>query len=212
MYKDVIPLRKYWWWLRSPGSSASFASAVSSYGYIDSGGRLVNYGSLAVVPALCVNLLDNFKIGDKFWFGGCTFTIISDIYALCDNNIGECTFRKEWKAEDANLYAQSDVKKCIEEWFDRSCKECNTDLYKPSDDKESAGISETALYSIPYAFEMYGRIEVEARSLLDAYKKAKEQLECISEADMMANASYLDDSLAVDEDGLVLKDGEWLAD
>lgn len=63
-----------------------------------------------------------------------------------------------------------------------------------------------AYYSIPYAFEMYGRLDIEADSLEEAYNKAEDELVNISEADMLQNASYLDDSLEVDREGYVLKD------
>jgi hypothetical protein len=60
------------------------------------------------------------------------------------------------------------------------------------------------IYRIPYAFEMYGRIEVEANSLDEAYKKADDELINMSTTDLVANADYLEDSLEVDEEGLVL--------
>jgi len=60
------------------------------------------------------------------------------------------------------------------------------------------------IYRIPYAFEMYGRIEVEADSLDKAYKKAADELVNMSITDLVANADYLEDSLELDEEGLVL--------
>ena len=60
------------------------------------------------------------------------------------------------------------------------------------------------IYSIPYAFEMYGRVEVEADSLDKAYKKAADELVNMSITDLVANADYLEDSLELDEEGLVL--------
>ena len=65
-----------------------------------------------------------------------------------------------------------------------------------------------ANYSIPYAFEMYGRLDIEADSLEEAYEKAEDELVNISEADMLQNASFLEDSLEVDWDGNVLKDDQ----
>ncbi len=64
-------------------------------------------------------------------------------------------------------------------------------------------------FSIPYAFEMYGRLDIEASSLEEAYKKAEDELVNISLTDMIANASYLDDSLEIDEEGAVMVDGQW---
>lgn len=65
-----------------------------------------------------------------------------------------------------------------------------------------------AHYSIPYAFEMYGRLDIEADSLEEAYNKAEDELVNISLTDMLQNASYLDDSLEVDREGNVLKDDQ----
>lgn len=62
------------------------------------------------------------------------------------------------------------------------------------------------LYRIPYAFEMYGRIEVEANSLDEAIKKADDELVVMELADLIANADYLEDSLERDEEGLILDD------
>ena len=61
-------------------------------------------------------------------------------------------------------------------------------------------------YRIPYAFEMYGRIEVEADSLNEAYRKADDELVNMSVVDLVAYADYLEDSLEVDEEGIVLDD------
>ena len=66
-----------------------------------------------------------------------------------------------------------------------------------------------ANYSIPYAFSMYGRVDVEAQTMEEAYKKAEAELVDIPLTDMLANASYLEDSLEIDREGVVLKDGQW---
>lgn len=60
------------------------------------------------------------------------------------------------------------------------------------------------IYRIAYAFEMYGRIEVEAESLTEAYSKADDELVNMSTVDLIENAEYLEGSLEVDEEGLVL--------
>lgn len=60
------------------------------------------------------------------------------------------------------------------------------------------------IYRIPYAFEMYGRVEVEANSLDEAYEKADDELINMSITDLIANADYLEDSLEVDGEGIVL--------
>jgi hypothetical protein len=114
-YKTRISRRDYWWWLRSPGSSMLDAFFVDNWGYIYSDSILDN--AVAVVPALKIILNSDFKIGDKIKFGSNTFTIISDNYALCDNNIGYHWFREGFEINDANNYEKSDVKKFIDGWF-----------------------------------------------------------------------------------------------
>lgn len=68
------------------------------------------------------------------------------------------------------------------------------------------------IYRIPYAFEMYGRIEVEAESLTEAYSKADDELVNMSTVDLIENAEYLEDSLGVDEEGLVLDENGNIAE
>ena len=63
-------------------------------------------------------------------------------------------------------------------------------------------------YEIPFAYEMYGRIEVEAESLDEAYKKAEEELDRMTLSEMEAQAEYLPDSEEIDTDGNILVDGE----
>ena len=63
-------------------------------------------------------------------------------------------------------------------------------------------------YYIPFAYERYGRIGVEADSPDEAIDKAKTELSLISETDLDRMSNYLEDSLEVDEDGIILdKDG-----
>lgn len=115
--------RKYgsWWWLRSPGYDSNDAADVGSGGSVDYGGSGVNYGSDYVRPALTINLESSpFKIGDTFEFGGKTFKIISDKLAFCLEDIGFHCFREDWKASDANVYDVSDVKRYVDEWFEKA--------------------------------------------------------------------------------------------
>ena len=107
-----------WWWLRSPGSYQYDAAAVSSVGSVNYFGRTVDYDDVCVRPALILSNLksSNLKSGDKFKFGGYTFTVISEEYALCDEAIAEMAFRKDRKAKDANVYEKSDVKKFLDNW------------------------------------------------------------------------------------------------
>ena len=50
-----------------------------------------------------------------------------------------------------------------------------------------------------------------AKILSKAYRKAENELVNISEADMLASSSYLEDSIEVDREGTVLKDGQWMS-
>lgn len=109
----ILPLDK-WWWLRSPGDyqySAAYVNSGSSlrYSYVfgDNG---------CIRPALYILKSPFLKIGEKFNLAGYTWTVIDETIALCDNYIGKCCFRKEWQAEDANVYEVSDVKKHLENW------------------------------------------------------------------------------------------------
>lgn len=56
---------------------------------------------------------------------------------------------------------------------------------------------------VPFAFEMYGYIEVEAKNRDDAHKKAEEILEKMSVSDMLACSDYLQDSEEIDEEGII---------
>ena len=64
------------------------------------------------------------------------------------------------------------------------------------------------VYGIPFAYERYGRIEVEAESLDEAYKKAEAELNKITLSEMEALAEYLPDSEEIDTEGYVRVDGE----
>ncbi len=115
-------LRKYghWWWLRSPGRMQKGAASVDGVGWVDFGGRFGSNDSDFVRPALKIKNLESsgFKTGDRFKFGESEFEIISDNAAFCCTDIGCYPFRKDWKAEDANDYKKSDIKRYVEAWFE----------------------------------------------------------------------------------------------
>lgn len=116
--KDIIPRTACTWWLRSPGFISETAAYVYGDGYANSYGAYVNY-NYAVRPALEIYDLDSsgLQIGDKFNLFGYNWTVISDVYALCDELLGDLCFRKDSKAEGANLYELSDIRKYINEWL-----------------------------------------------------------------------------------------------
>ncbi len=109
------------WWLGSRGLYDDIAACVyGDDGYVDDYGNIVLF-SFGVRPALKISNLEysSLKIGDSITFGDHDFTILSDRYALCNDIIGECVFRQDWKAKDANEYEASDVKKYVDDWFIR---------------------------------------------------------------------------------------------
>ncbi len=122
-YKNIIPICHTEWWLRSPSvfGAADLAMSVHSNGDTDRYGDDVGI-TLGVRPALIINNLksSNFQIGDKFVFGKQTLTVISKGYALCDNIIGDCKFRRATNVSDENNYNASDVKKFVDEWYQQN--------------------------------------------------------------------------------------------
>ena len=123
--RGLIPLLNEWWWLRSPGGNSSRAATVSSYGRVNTLGSLVNYTTYVVRPALRIKNLKSLdlQIGDQICgLAGYDWTVISDSLALCNDGIGDHCFRSDYKAEDANIYDVSDVKKYLGEWAENSLK------------------------------------------------------------------------------------------
>ena len=119
-----------WWWLRSPGSYRNCATYVRQYGSVGYYGNLVCSAYGCVRPALKLSTLkpSNLKsikklgVGERFEFGGYTFTVISNKYALCDEAIAEMAFREDYEAKDSNVYEKSDVKKFLDNWFRENYK------------------------------------------------------------------------------------------
>lgn len=60
------------------------------------------------------------------------------------------------------------------------------------------------IYRIPFAYERYGRIPVEADSPEEAMEIAREALEKMSVSDMEELSGYLEDSESIDEEGIIL--------
>lgn len=72
-----------------------------------------------VRPALGLSNLETLQPGEKLKFSEQTFTYLGEGLALCDDFIGKYAFRENWKASDANIYETSDVKKYVDEWFEK---------------------------------------------------------------------------------------------
>ena len=108
------------WWLRSPSAvDAEMIEVVRRDGTISDTNWLND--NCCVRPVLLTEDLTSLGLnkGDKFEFGGYTFTIISEGYALCDDGLTNMTFRKDDADPEGanNDYETSDVKKYIENWF-----------------------------------------------------------------------------------------------
>lgn len=56
IYKTASGAATCWWWLRSPGSTQTYAASVLIAGSVNYAGHTVNYGTDAVRPALWINL------------------------------------------------------------------------------------------------------------------------------------------------------------
>ena len=110
-----------YWWLRSPGYSADSAACVfGAYGRDLVLGFNVS-GKLGVRPALHIGNPESssLQIGDRIEVANYTWTIISDTMALCDDIISDQPFREDWKADNANDYEASDIKRFLEDWWNR---------------------------------------------------------------------------------------------
>lgn len=116
-YKEYIKNLGHWWWLQSPGSAKNRVLSVCG-----GGGLLYEYGSYVdresgwVRPVLRISNLTHFIRGDNLVIANRDWTVISRDLVLSDEPIGEYAFREDWKAEDANDYNASDVKKYLENW------------------------------------------------------------------------------------------------
>ena len=114
--KDIIPPTNKWWWLRSPGTLRFNAVYVRCDGNV--GDRNVNHVGGYIRPALRIRNLksSNIPTGSKFKLAECTWTVLLDDLALCDEEIDETCFREHLYTEDANIYEKSDIKKYLEKW------------------------------------------------------------------------------------------------
>ena len=114
--RDSITLLRTTWWLRSLGINCLFETFVDvsrkAQDEMD-----VDNNSYTIRPILWISSLGGMKIGDKIDFGGKVFTIVSPQHALCDTGIGTRAFRRNYSAEDANLYKTGNVKKLIDKWY-----------------------------------------------------------------------------------------------
>jgi hypothetical protein len=114
-----------WWWTRTVGTDDRCVADISVYGNIYTKGNRPDLDhSIVVRPALIISGLkeSGFKIGDTFKFEGKIFKIISENLAFCTEDIGHHQFNDDFKAEDANIYDNSEVKKFVGQWFDEAMR------------------------------------------------------------------------------------------
>ena len=114
--RDLIPLHDDLWWLRSSYSFNDYiAGCVYDYGSVYNN-DVYNDG-VGVSPALILNPeSSHLNPGDRFDMAGVTWTMLRGNLAQCDEIVGNCPFRREWRANDANVYEASDVRKWVENW------------------------------------------------------------------------------------------------
>lgn len=113
--KELLKADEHWW-LRSPGGSDIEAAFVHGDGGIVFVGGIGVDREYGVRPALKLKSL-LFKKGDSFSYNGYEWDVIGDNLALCRTIVGECAFRKCLKADDANNYETSDIKKWLNDWW-----------------------------------------------------------------------------------------------
>ena len=113
---DLIPLHDDLWWLRSSFSDhGHYAGCVHDDGVVDY--YDVDNDGVGASPALILNPeSSHLNPGDKFDMAGVTWTMLNGNLAQCDEIVGNCPFRREWRANDANVYEASDVRKWVENW------------------------------------------------------------------------------------------------
>lgn len=63
-------------------------------------------------------------------------------------------------------------------------------------------MSKLKTYRVPFAYERYGYITVEADTIMDAYDKAIDKLDKMTVYEMEENSEYLDLSEEIDIDGI----------
>lgn len=63
-------------------------------------------------------------------------------------------------------------------------------------------------YYIPFAYQKYGRVFVEANNIKQAKEKAINKLKSMSVLSLDFLSEYLEDSLELDEDGLIFDENK----
>ena len=112
--RELIPLAKEHWWLRSPGyvdNEAAFVFGGSSD--VDDLGYDVR-DELGIRPALKIEHCEQLKPGEKVEIKGLYFTALNDGLLLCDTVVAKDMFD-----EASNDYDWSHIKRWLESWVVR---------------------------------------------------------------------------------------------
>ena len=131
-YKNLIPKHDCYWWLKSSlyilDDYKRCSTVVDNHGDLHLCNVAYDFG---VSPALKISDLksSDYQIGDKFEFGEHTFTIISDTLAQCNDIIGKCSFNRNRSLDNktATKYKNSDIKKIIDKWYDKSLEKIKSE-------------------------------------------------------------------------------------
>ena len=99
-------------WLKSFDVNPSVVNVVKESGSV--GICNVCFSTGMIRPVIKVD--NQLSIGDEYNIKGTMFVAISKDMLLCKNKIGYGCFRKNFEAEDANVYEKSDVKNYIDDW------------------------------------------------------------------------------------------------
>jgi len=111
-YKHNIPPVRDLFWLKSSDVNPSVVNVVEESGSV--GICNVCFSTGMIRPVIKVD--NQLSIGDEYNIKGTMFVAISKDMLLCKNKIGYGCFRKNFEAEDANVYEKSDVKNYIDDW------------------------------------------------------------------------------------------------
>lgn len=112
-YKNTIPPKHFWWWLRSQGEEYDRAAIACGDGSLHT--NYVDNSAICVRPVIVCEPIEIMP-GTKINALGMTWTMLDGLLILCDESIGYSAFREDSDASDANNYEVSDVKKFIQNW------------------------------------------------------------------------------------------------
>lgn len=111
-YEHNIPPVRDWFWLKSSSVDAFVVDVVDRNRFV--GCCFVDSPDGMIRPV--IKLENTVSIGEEYDVKGTMFVAISKDMLLCKDKIGYCCFRKNFEAEDANVYEKSDVKNYIDDW------------------------------------------------------------------------------------------------